>query len=96
MEATETDINHLLHSFEPDDDRVGKGRFLTRREMEKQHIEGALKHCRGIVGGKHGAARLLGIPRTTLQYRMKKLGIRNRVLSNHRNSSRSLTASFQA
>jgi transcriptional regulator with GAF, ATPase, and Fis domain len=93
---TGTDINHLLHSFEADEDEMGEERFLTRHEMEKRHIEGALEHCRGIVGGKHGAARLLGIPRTTLQYRMKKLGISNRILSYHRNSSRSLTASFQA
>jgi transcriptional regulator with GAF, ATPase, and Fis domain len=28
-----------------------------------------------VVGGKNGAARLLDIPRSTLQYRMKKLKI---------------------
>lgn len=93
---TGTDIHHLLHSFEADEDETGEERFLTHHEMEKRHIEGALKHCRGIIGGKHGAARLLGIPRTTLQYRMKKLGISNRILSHPRDSSESLTASFQA
>jgi formate hydrogenlyase transcriptional activator len=93
---TEMDINHLLHSFEADEDETGKERFLTRHEMEKRHIEGALKHCRGVVGGKHGAARLLGIPRTTLQYRMKKLGISDQIVSPYGNLTRSSTASFQA
>jgi len=78
---TETDINHLLHSFEPDDAKIRDERFLTRQEMESRHIEKALGHCGGLVGGKKGAARLLGIPRTTLQYRMKKLGINGRTLT---------------
>jgi len=72
---TETDINHLLHSFEPDEVKMRDERFLTRQEMERRHIERALEYCGGLVGGKKGAARLLGIPRTTLQYRIKKLGI---------------------
>jgi len=73
--VTGTDIDHLLHSFEPAEARPDEERFLTRQEMEKRHIEKALECCGGIVGGKVGAARLLGIPRTTLQYRIKKLGI---------------------
>ena len=43
--------------------------------MEKKHIERALMQCNGMVGGLRGAAQLLGMKRTTLQYRMKKLGI---------------------
>ena len=43
--------------------------------MEKKHIEDALGQCGWVVGGKHGAASLLDIPRSTLQYRMKRLGI---------------------
>ncbi len=46
--------------------------FLTLAEMEKRHIEKALEATRGIVGGSEGAAVLLGLPRQTLQYRMKK------------------------
>ena len=48
---------------------------LLRKEInskEKQMIENALAQGKTISG----AARLLGIPRQTLQYRMKKLGIR--------------------
>jgi len=47
----------------------------TLADAEKQHIIQALRRCRGMVGGKRGISKLLGVPRTTLQYRMKKLGI---------------------
>ncbi|MBT4263384.1 MAG: sigma 54-interacting transcriptional regulator [Deltaproteobacteria bacterium] len=47
----------------------------TLADAERQHIIQALRKCRGMVGGKRGIAKLLGVPRTTLQYRMKKLGI---------------------
>jgi transcriptional regulator with GAF, ATPase, and Fis domain len=42
---------------------------------ERQHIETVLARTNGRLGGKQGAAALLRIPRTTLQYRLKKLGI---------------------
>ncbi|MEN8689660.1 MAG: sigma 54-interacting transcriptional regulator [Desulfobacterales bacterium] len=42
---------------------------------ERQHIETVLARTNGRLGGKRGAAALLRIPRTTLQYRLKKLGI---------------------
>jgi len=45
--------------------------------MERRHIIKALQQCGGVVGGPKGAARLLDLPRSTLQYRMKKLGIQN-------------------
>lgn len=49
--------------------------FQTLQQAERVHIIEALTSCRGIIGGKKGAANLLGIPRSTLQYRMKKLDI---------------------
>ena len=49
--------------------------FATRDQAERTHIIEALVATRGVVGGKSGAARLLGIPRSALQYRMKKLQI---------------------
>ncbi|MBT3487755.1 MAG: sigma 54-interacting transcriptional regulator [Desulfobacula sp.] len=48
----------------------------TLAESERIFIEQALIKCRGIIGGKNGAARLLDVPRSTLQYRMKKYGIK--------------------
>jgi formate hydrogenlyase transcriptional activator len=41
----------------------------------RESILRALKEAKGIVGGPHGAAARLGLKRTTLQARMKKLGI---------------------
>jgi formate hydrogenlyase transcriptional activator len=47
----------------------------TLAESERHIIEQALIQCNGIIGGKKGAARLLDVPRSTLQYRMRKYGI---------------------
>ncbi len=44
-------------------------------EVEKQHIERILQRTRGRIGGPAGAARILGLKRTTLMARMKKHGI---------------------
>lgn len=72
---TEKDIHHMLHFLEYDKPEAKEEEFLTREEMEKRHILRALRLCDGIIGGRQGAAKLLGIPRTTLQYRIKKLNI---------------------
>ena len=45
---------------------------LTLAEVERQHIERILAKTGGVLGGKQGAAALLGVPRTTLQYRIRK------------------------
>jgi formate hydrogenlyase transcriptional activator len=50
--------------------------LLTLADVERLHIEKVLLMTGGVVGGPHGAAALLGVPRSTLQYRMKKYGIR--------------------
>jgi len=47
-----------------------------RAAAERDRIMRALRQTRGVVGGPRGAAALLGLKRTTLQSRMKKLGIR--------------------
>jgi len=75
QKLTEADIERLLHPFDSEESPTQGRQFLTRDEMEKRHIQEALERCGGRSGGKHGAAQLLGIPRSTLQYRMKKLGI---------------------
>jgi transcriptional regulator with GAF, ATPase, and Fis domain len=38
-------------------------------------IQRALEACRGRIYGKHGAAARLGIPPSTLQAKMRRLGI---------------------
>jgi formate hydrogenlyase transcriptional activator len=44
--------------------------------MEKKHILNALEASNWVVGGSNGAAQRLGMKRTSLLYRMKKLRIR--------------------
>ena len=46
------------------------------RDVERDAIERALGHTGGRVSGPRGAARILGLKPTTLQSRMKKLGVR--------------------
>lgn len=50
--------------------------FGSLRDMENRHILEALERCGGKVAGPGGAAALLGMPRSTLQYRLRKLGIK--------------------
>src|SRR3984885_8514443 len=47
----------------------------TLADAEREHILGVLKETDGKIGGQSGAATRLGLPRTTLVYRMGKLGI---------------------
>lgn len=48
----------------------------TWEEHEKEYILFVLAKCNGRVSGAKGAARILNIPPTTLESRMKKLGIK--------------------
>lgn len=48
---------------------------LTLAEIEREHILRTLAQTKGAVGGPNGAAAILGLPRQTLQYRMKKYGL---------------------
>lgn len=45
----------------------------TLEENERNHIERALRQAGGRISGPRGAAALLGVPRSTLQHRMRKL-----------------------
>jgi formate hydrogenlyase transcriptional activator len=47
----------------------------TLAEAERDHILKVLRQAGGVVGGRSGAAARLGLPRTTLIFRMRKLGI---------------------
>jgi transcriptional regulator with GAF, ATPase, and Fis domain len=49
--------------------------MVTLEEAERRHIVRALERTGGVLAGPHGAAALLGINRSTLWSRMKKLGI---------------------
>jgi formate hydrogenlyase transcriptional activator len=45
-------------------------------KQEKEMIETALREARGVIGGPTGAATKLGIPRETLNSKIRKLGIK--------------------
>jgi formate hydrogenlyase transcriptional activator len=51
---------------------------VTLDEAERSHIIQALLQTAGVVGGPNGAAAQLGVRRTTLIAKMKRLGIVNR------------------
>jgi transcriptional regulator with GAF, ATPase, and Fis domain len=49
---------------------------MTLRDYERALILQTLEGCRGVVGGPNGAAVRLGLKRTTLYQRIKRLGIK--------------------
>jgi len=54
----------------------------TLADAERDHIVEVLAQSGGVISGQNGAAARLGMKRTTLQYRMRKLGIeQKRVLA---------------
>ena len=53
----------------------------TLEEAERAHILATLKETGWILSGPRGAATRLGINRSTLQFRMKKLGIERPALA---------------
>jgi formate hydrogenlyase transcriptional activator len=48
---------------------------ITLEEAERDHIRKTLEFTRWVVAGPNGAAARLGMKRSTLYFRMKKLGI---------------------
>ena len=48
---------------------------VTLAEAEREHILGALRETGWVVAGPKGAAARLGMKRSTLQEKMRKLGI---------------------
>ena len=47
----------------------------TLHEAEREHILRVLREAKGQIGGDDGAAERLGLKRTTLNSKLKKLGI---------------------
>jgi formate hydrogenlyase transcriptional activator len=66
--------------------------FSGLKQIERDHILRAVEASSWVIGGRNGAAERLGMKRTSLVYRMKKLGIsrplaspRKRVLDSREN-----------
>ena len=62
-------ISGLRNTIETSDD------FLSLEQMERRHILEALRRTNGVLAGPKGAAAMLGLNRSTLWSRMRKLGI---------------------
>lgn len=65
---------------------TASGGLRTLAEVEKAYIIATLRETNWVVGGRNGAAARLGLQRTTLIARMRKLGI-SRGASERRSSS---------
>jgi formate hydrogenlyase transcriptional activator len=63
-------LAELKHS--PELESVGA---ITLEEAERDHIRKTLEHTKWVVAGPNGAAARLGVKRSTLYFRMQKLGI---------------------
>jgi len=55
-----------------------KQKLRSLEDVERQHIAAVLEETRWRISGERGAAKILGLKRTTLEARMKKLGITRR------------------
>ena len=65
-------IPELVHELH---ERSSRQTFPTFMENERRHIIAALQQTNWKVSGTGGAAELLDLKRTTLDYKMKKLGV---------------------
>lgn len=69
-----------LRASEFKSQKAGPGAAQTLEEAERAHITETLRATNWVVGGQHGAAAQLGLPRTTLIAMMNRLGIRRETL----------------
>lgn len=78
------DSNTITHIPLPAVQLQDPGNYVTANDlgiktiddMEKEHILNILKFCKGRVAGTGGAAELLGVPVSTLNSKMSRLGIK--------------------
>jgi formate hydrogenlyase transcriptional activator len=66
-------LPELKNPAKPNGAHNGNGSSL--QDAEREHIVRMLKETGWVLGGNEGAAAKLGIPRTTLLYKMRRLGI---------------------
>ena len=69
---------NIIEDLHQDVSHQSTGNFLpkTIKEVEVDLIMNTLKWCKGKIRGEDGAAKLLDLKPTTLESRMKKLGIK--------------------
>jgi formate hydrogenlyase transcriptional activator len=64
-----------LEIMEEEEDEAAAAVNPTLQAAERDHILRALREAKGVIGGPGGAADRLGLKRTTLNSKIKKLGI---------------------
>ncbi|MGA8779900.1 MAG: sigma 54-interacting transcriptional regulator, partial [Terracidiphilus sp.] len=64
-----------LELMEEEEEDAAVAANPTLQAAERDHILRALREAKGMIGGPNGAAERLGLKRTTLNSKMKKLGI---------------------
>ncbi|WP_199502063.1 sigma 54-interacting transcriptional regulator [Mucilaginibacter conchicola] len=79
--ASDNTIRHIPLPVVKDDsvnipDEEAQFALKTIDENEREHILNVLNYCAGRIAGKGNAADILGVPPTTLNSKMKRLGIR--------------------
>jgi formate hydrogenlyase transcriptional activator len=62
----------------PDEEKAGHCESAALDDVTRAHIEAVLAATNGVISGPSGAAAVLRVKRTTLHFRMKKLGIEHR------------------
>ena len=62
----------------PDNGAAASLQVKTLMDAEREHILSILRQTGGRIRGKNGAAEMMNVKPTTLEYRMRKLGIQKR------------------
>ena len=70
-------ISELISHNSKNSPSLFSEKTLNLKDLEREAIIAALEKSKGKIGGREGAANILGLERTTLIHRMKKLGIKN-------------------
>jgi formate hydrogenlyase transcriptional activator len=65
-------LSELAMMEEPE---IPSAELSTLEAAEREHILHALREAKGVIAGRNGAASRLGLKRTTLNAKMRKLGI---------------------
>jgi formate hydrogenlyase transcriptional activator len=68
-------LHIILAELEPAAASESDSEAATLEEAEREHILRALREAKGVIGGPGGAAERLALKRTTLNSKLKKLGI---------------------
>jgi formate hydrogenlyase transcriptional activator len=79
LRSSGMNVDHSGATAEIDNFGPARSSIATLEEAERQHILRALRQTEWRIAGPKGAAAVLGMKRTTLQARMRKLGIRRPV-----------------